>query len=235
VSAVRRYCLDHRDTSPAQRGPGGRACVIIAALTLTQLLLGTLSGLAQYDGKGFSYRLVIYPLLMAVAPAGWWWTHRRGHSEPDLSPVPWTAFALLWAPFLIDVTGNTLNLYDTIDPWDNLNHLTNWFLLMLGLGMLAFAAIRPRWTQILLITGTGALLALLWEIGEWFSFIRRGVELTGAYQDTLSDQALGTLGAFCAALFLALSTRGRRGSAELGKGGTRAGGKRSDHGSAERH
>ena len=36
------------------------------------------------------------------------------------------------APFLIDVTGNTLNLYDTVVWWDDANHFANWFLLCSG-------------------------------------------------------------------------------------------------------
>jgi hypothetical protein len=51
------------------------------------------------------------------------------------------------------------------------------------------------------------VLAIGWELGEWYTFIRRGTELDDAYQDTLGDEALGTLGAFCAALLVARRTR----------------------------
>jgi uncharacterized membrane protein YjdF len=50
-----------------------------------------------------------------------------------------------------------------------------------------------------LVLGLGALLAVLWELGEWYAFIRHGTELATAYQDTLGDEALGSLGAVLAA------------------------------------
>ena len=38
------------------------------------------------------------------------------------------------------------------------------------------------------------------ELGEWYTFIRHGTELATAYQDTLGDEVLGTLGAFVGAV-----------------------------------
>ena len=49
----------------------------------------------------------------------------------------------------------------------------------------------------------GCLLALGWEIGEWYTFIRHGTELDAAYEDTLADMTLGSCGAFLAALVVA--------------------------------
>ncbi len=176
---------------------------VLAALTIVQLAAGAFSGLQQYDGKGFAYRLVLYPMMMAVPLVLWWW-RRRG------SPVPWGAIALVWAPFLTDVTGNTLDLFDAVAWWDDATHFVNWGLLCGGLGLLLAPDLKPRWLQVLAVTGLGALLAIGWELGEWWTFIRRGVELDTAYEDTLSDEALGTLGAFLAALVLAWRARGVR-------------------------
>ena len=177
----------------------------VLALTVVQLAVGAFGGLEQYDGKGFGYRLAVYPLLMLLIPAVWWWRTR------DVDAMPWGAFALVMAPFLIDVTGNTLDLYDSIDAWDNINHFVNWLLLLWGLGLLlARADVRPRWLLVVGITGLGAILAVGWELGEWYTFIRRGTELDGAYEDTLSDELLGTLGAFVAALVVERTTRSSR-------------------------
>ena len=41
---------------------------------------------------------------------------------------------LLVAPFLVDVAGNALDLYDSIVWWDDLNHFVNWALLCGALG-----------------------------------------------------------------------------------------------------
>ena len=184
--------------------PRGRLWVAMAVLTLTvtQLAVGAFGGLEQYDGKGFGYRLAAYPLLMLLLPAVWWWRTR------DAATLPWGAFALVMAPFLIDVTGNTFDLYDSVDAWDNINHFVNWMLLLWGCGLLlARADVRPRWLLVVAVTGLGAVLAIGWELGEWYTFIRRGTELDGAYEDTLSDELLGTLGAFVAAVIVDRTTR----------------------------
>jgi hypothetical protein len=55
----------------------------------------------------------------------------------------------------------------------------------------------------MVVTGLGAVLAIGWELGEWYTFIRHGTELDTAYEDTLSDEILGTSGGFVAALFVA--------------------------------
>jgi hypothetical protein len=44
------------------------------------------------------------------------------------------------------------------------------------------------------------VLAIGWELGEWWTFIRHGTELDTAYEDTLGDLTLGTLGALVAGL-----------------------------------
>ncbi len=168
----------------------------IAVLTMVQLGVGAFGGLQQYDGKGFGYRLILYPVMMAIPLIWWWWTHRA-------SPVPWGAIALVWAPFFTDVTGNTLDLFDAVVWWDDVTHFVNWALLCGGLGLLMVPKLTPRWLQVLMVTGLGALLAIGWELGEWWTFIRRGVELDTAYVDTLGDEALGTLGALVAGLILA--------------------------------
>ena len=168
--------------------------------TLAQLVVGTFADdLPQFAGKGFGARLVAYPLLMLAVPAAWL-LHSRRQDKNEQPPS--AAFALVMAPFLVDVTGNTLDLYDRVSWWDDVNHLVNWFLLNAGLGLL----LRNRatgWVLGLLVTGLGALLAIVWELGEWYTFIRHGTELSTAYEDTLGDQALGTVGAALAGGLLA--------------------------------
>jgi hypothetical protein len=173
--------------------------VLVLALTVGQLAVATfVPGIEQFEGKAFGSRLAAYPLMMLVVPALWWSAHR---SRP--TPAPWGAFALVMAPFLIDVTGNSLDLYDSVVWWDDANHFVNWALLCGGLGLLLASQLAPRWVLVLAVTGLGAVLAIGWELGEWFTFIRHGTELDTAYTDTLGDEALGTLGALVAGVALA--------------------------------
>lgn len=182
------------------RNRGFYAAVVIFALTFIQLVVGALAGLDQFEGKGFGYRLLAYPLLMLIVPAIWWW---RTRERTSVGQLPWGAFALIMAPFLVDVSGNTVDLYDSVDWWDNGNHFFNWMLLLWGCGLLLrLVWSGPAWGLILTITGLGAILAIGWELGEWYTFIRRGTELDGAYEDTLSDELLGTLGALIAAVIV---------------------------------
>jgi hypothetical protein len=189
---------------------GWWAAVALLAGTVGQLLVATLvPGLPQFEGKAFAGRLLAYPVLMLLVPA-LWALHRRRRGGRD--PLPWGAFALLMLPFFVDVTGNTLDLYDRVSWWDDANHLVNWFFLSLGAGLLlARGDVRPRWALGLLVAGLGALLAVGWEAAEWFTFIRHGTELGAAYTDTLGDEVLGCLGAALAGLLTVRLTHRRTG------------------------
>jgi hypothetical protein len=177
------------------------ATLAVLALTVAQLLVATLlPDLDQFEGKAFGWRLLAYPLMMLVVPAVWWLAQRR-RAEPD--DPPWGAFALVMLPFLVDVTGNSLDLYDTLGWWDDANHLVNWFFLCTGIGLIVCARLEPTWAVVLVVTGIGAILAIGWELGEWFAFIRHGTEIDTAYEDTLGDEALGTLGALVGGVVVA--------------------------------
>jgi hypothetical protein len=199
-----------RPAAPRGRRPGGAALTLVVfAATLVQLVVATVAtDLPQFAGKAFGARLLAYPLLMLLVPAAWW-LRARGRGAVRAGDAPWTAFTLVMAPFLVDVTGNTLNLYDTVAWWDDANHFANWALLCGGLGLLLLrTGMAADRLFALLLTGIGGLLAMGWELGEWYTFIRHGTEIETAYQDTLADQTLGTLGGALAAVVLVW--RGRR-------------------------
>lgn len=175
----------------------------LLVLTVGQLAVATfVPGLSQFEGKGFAARLLLYPAMMLLVPAIWW--ARRRHLGSTHDSPSWAAFAWIMLPFLIDVTGNTLDLYDSVSWWDDANHLFNWLFLSLGVGLLVIRAeIRPGWALGLLIAGLGAMMAIGWEVGEYYAFIRNGTELDTAYTDTLGDEVLGTIGASTAGLIIA--------------------------------
>ena len=175
--------------------------VLVLLLTVTQLAVAQyVPGIERFADKAFGARLIAYPLLMLVVPFLWWVVVKRRH--PDREP-PYGAFTLVMLPFLVDVTGNSLDLFDAVVWWDDFSHFLNWALLLTGIGLLICGPVRPPWAVVFLVTGLGAAIALGWELGEWYTFIRHGTELDTAYEDTLGDETLGTLGALVAGLVVA--------------------------------
>ncbi len=194
---------------PTRRTRPGRSLIWVPALVLAatvgQLAFATfVPGIERFEDKAFGARLVGYPAMMLLVPAIWWLTVKRRHpdAQQKVQP-PYIAFALIMLGFLVDTTGNSLDFYDRLVWWDDLNHFTNWFFLLSGIGLIIAMNLRPLWAQLLLVTGLGCLLALGWELGEWYTFIRHGTELDTAYEDTLADMTLGSFGAFLAALVVA--------------------------------
>ena len=179
--------------------PHRRALVVSVAIKVSLVALaafGTFSGLDGFVDKGFGWRLAAYPLIVLILPVAW---HFFGKGRP----FPFVADILLTLPFLIDVLGNVFDLYDTVTWWDDANHFVNWALLSGGVGVLLLRTQLQPLVIAALVVGFGSFAALVWELGEYFAFIRNGDELATAYQDTLGDMTLGTCGAILAAAITA--------------------------------
>lgn len=173
--------------------------VLILVLTIGQLAVAEWVPLDRFADKAFGARLIAYPLMMLLVPALWWIVVKR--RRPD-EPPPYGAFSLIMLGFLVDVTGNSFDLYDSLTWWDDMNHFVNWVFLLSGIGLIIAGPVRPGWARVLMIAGLGAMLAIGWELGEWYTFIRHGTELDTAYEDTLGDLTLGTSGAVLAGLLV---------------------------------
>lgn len=182
--------------------PAARPRAVVVAAVATKLLLFALllsalvwPDLSGIKGKASSARLVVYPVGAMFLPL-FWYAVRRGRS------FPWAADLLITMPWLVDLAGNRLNLFDTVSWWDDLMHFLLWGLLTAGV-LIAFAAGTPsRGLTVMLALGFGATAAVVWELGEYWAFIRHSAELQSAYTDTLGDLALGTLGALLAGLIV---------------------------------
>jgi hypothetical protein len=175
---------------------------LVLVLTVAQLAVAEfVPGIDRFADKAFGARLVAYPVMMLFVPALWWLAHRRGDAG-QRPQAPYLAFGLIGLPFLVDVTGNSLDLYDTVGWWDDFNHFINWVFLCLGIALVVAPRLLPAWVLVTLVTGFGCVLALGWELGEWYTFIRHGTELDTAYEDTLFDMTLGTLGSLVAGLLM---------------------------------
>ncbi|MFF0265615.1 hypothetical protein [Kribbella sp. NPDC004536] len=166
--------------------------LLLFALLLAALVWPDLSGI---KGKASTARLIVYPIGGMVLPL-WWWLRRKDN-------FPWLADLLMTLPWTIDLLGNRLNLFDTVDWWDDAMHFVLWAFLTAGV-LLAFVPrnlSRPITTFVAL--GFGATAAVVWEVGEYVAFVRNSPELRTAYTDTLGDLTLGTLGALLAGLVVA--------------------------------
>ena len=174
-------------------------------LSLVALLaFGAFSGLERFAGKAFGWRLAGYSIAALLVPAVWVFRGRR-------LPYPYLADILFVLPFLIDTIGNALDLYDTIDWWDDANHFVNWALITGAIASALFRTHVNRAELFAIVVGFGGVSAILWEIGEYFAFIRNSSELATAYTDTLGDLALGLSGStLTGAIAVLVASRRRR-------------------------
>lgn len=150
--------------------------------------------LPQFQGKAFTGRAIAYPVALLIIPLGWWVFGSRTVAFPVAADI------LFGLPFLIDVGGNALNLYDTIAWWDDANHLVNWAFQTSAVGLLLRHGDWSRSTRAALAFGYAVTAAVLWEFAEFVTFIPDSPEAASAYADTLLDLALGMLGGLVAAI-----------------------------------
>src|SRR5512133_2844727 len=120
------------------------AAVKLSLVTL--LAFGAFSGLERFAGKAFGWRLVGYGVAALLVPAIWALRGRRGR-------YPYAIDTLFVLPFLIDTIGNALNLYDTIDWWDDANHFVNWAILTGAVAVALAPVIARRWELFWLLVG----------------------------------------------------------------------------------
>jgi hypothetical protein len=175
---------------------------IASKVALVALLLFAVvrDDLPQFQGKAMEGRALLYPISILVVPIGYWLVRRK---RAITGGYPYGLDILLGLPFLIDVGGNALNLYDTIEWWDDLNHLVNWGILSAAFGQFLLRLPVGKLSTAGLVAGFGAITAILWELAEYITFVRNSPELQTAYTDTLGDLVLGTLGSIIAGIVTA--------------------------------
>lgn len=180
--------------------------VAVKVALVALLLFGAFSGLERFEGKAFGGRALTYPISTLIVPVAWWVAARRRRTRPE---YPYAVDILLVLPFLIDTAGNALDLYDTIEWWDDFNHFLNWGILTAAFGQLLVRLPLGPGNAAGLALGFGAVTAILWEQAEYITFIRNSPELETAYTDTLGDLALGLTGSAVAAVVTAHQVRRR--------------------------
>ena len=178
--------------------------VVLVVLLASALVFPDLSGVKEKAGTA---RLVVYPLGIVAVPLWWWAWGRRRSARTGRGGFPWGADLLVSLPWLLDTLGNRLDLFDTVSWWDDGMHLLNWALLTAGV-LLAWAPRGiSRGLVVVAALAFGMSAALLWELGEYATFLRTSPELQTAYTDTLGDLTLGSLGSLVAGVLVALLRR----------------------------
>lgn len=176
---------------------------LAAKLLLILLLIYGMTHLEleRFAGKAMPARAALYPISIVAIPIGWLLLGRR-------HPYPHLADALLAAPFIVDLAGNALDLYNGIVWFDDVAHAVTFFLLSLSLGtLILFLDLKP-WNAAALTIGFGAVAHILWEIIEYVAMWvgAPGMQLT--YEDTIGDLALSLCGTILAGLVTGWRKRG---------------------------
>ncbi len=178
----------------------------VANLTGKALLIALLAhgvlrpDLPQYQGKAMDVRLLAFGLSVALVPLVWALLGRR---RAGLG-YPHAADLCVVLPFLMDTAGNALNLYDSVTWFDDAMHLLTWIPWVVAFGLLLhYAPALPRWAHFAVVLGFGAVTHILWELGEYVTFIRDSPELATAYTDTLGDLIMSLTGSLVGAVLCA--------------------------------
>ncbi len=170
----------------------------LAACLLLGLVFPDIPGVI---GKGWPERAVGYPISALIVPLSWFLATRR--KPVNQRNYPYLADALLVLPFVLDLAGNLVNLYNTVHNFDDFLHFINWVFLVAALVIFLAPAGLARWNLTLLGAGFGALAIVAWEGMEWIvqSMGTAGLQLT--YDDTVSDLVLSTSGGIFGAILAA--------------------------------
>jgi hypothetical protein len=187
--------LDTHDL-PQTVGAGDRPWLPPAALAAKALLFACLAhalvhaDLPQYQDKAMGYRLVLYPGLALLLPVLWVGVLRRRGGT-----YPWIIDLCLVLPFLLDAAGNTADLYDSVEWWDDLMHVATWGPWVAAFGFFVADRSVRRTELVALVVAFGAVTIIGWELAEYLTFVAdHRIESVSAYRDTIGDMVGSLLG-----------------------------------------
>lgn len=112
--------------------------------------------------------------------------------------------------------GSYRRFYDVWEPWDTVVHFYSGIMIALWADHILRAVTRkhrfemPRWLHVVVITSFSALMAMLWEIGEFAADQMMGSGAQIDNFDTMIDMITGTLSALIVAVVVVLWPRRRR-------------------------
>ncbi len=150
---------------------------------------------SRFAGKAMGVRAVLYPATTVLIPLVWLAGGRPG-------PYPFAADIALGIPFALDAGANVLGLF-AIKGFDAIPHSVGWFCLCIAFGLAIAPLVGERWILFGLVLGFGAVVDILWEVGE-FAMMQSGssgLQLT--YENTIQDLVMSLSGSTVAALVMA--------------------------------
>ena len=150
---------------------------------------------SHFHGKAMGVRAWLYPAFTLLIPGIWLAAGRPG-------PYPYLADIALGLPFLVDAASNVFGLF-AIQGFDAIPHSTGWFFLAIAFGLGVAPLVGERWIGFGLVLGFGAVIDILWEVGE-FAMMRSGASgLQLTYENTIQDLVMSLSGAAVGALVVA--------------------------------
>lgn len=152
-------------------------------------------GSSHFAGKAMGVRALLYPAMTLLIPATWWLAGR-----PE--PYPFLADIALGLPFVLDAAGNVFGLF-AIKGFDALPHSAGWFFLSLAFGLAIAPQAGQPWIGFGLVVGFGAVIDILWEVGEFLLMQSGASGLQLTYENTIQDLVFSLAGATLAAVVVA--------------------------------
>jgi glycopeptide antibiotics resistance protein len=181
------------------RSPAFWSLAAVKAALVGALLLPALyPSWQQYADKGMHWRVLVFPLAGLLLPVLWRTTARR-------TPYPYLADGLVVLVPLTDALWNTLDAYDRIWWWDDLNHLVNSIVIAAAIGLWLRRFALASAAGFSLVFGIGMALAVGWELAEYAS-LAAGASEPQTYGDTIGDLTLAVVGTALAAAVAARFT-----------------------------
>lgn len=146
--------------------------------------------LAQYQNKGMEYRLIGYPLAVFAVVL-----YRYLFKKSKSTPYSYDTDILISVIIVLDMLGNALGFYGSIEWWDDVMHPVNCALLTVLIMRLTNKRIKDPLIQRIAVVGIVTWLQVAWEIAEYATFVTTNTcEFPTAYRDTIGDLLLGQVG-----------------------------------------
>ncbi len=118
-------------------------------------------------------------------------------------PYPFIADIALGIPFLVDAAGNVFGLF-SITRFDAIPHFTGWFFLSIAFGLAISPLLQEPWVAFGLVLGFGAVIDVLWEIGEYVLMKSGASGLDLTCENTIQDLTMSLAGTAVGALLAAM-------------------------------